>query len=251
MLGRRMVPLKLRCAVNGRMRQRVGLFATGRAAFSQEGEDLVIARLLDIDQRPDGFYVDVGAHHPERFSNTMFFYQRGWRGINIDPMPGMAKEFAARRPRDINLEVAISENSTTIEYAVFNEPALNGCDMRLASTRNGKNGHRIVNHFPVQCRRLDEVLDEHMPADTMIDFLSVDVEGHDLSVLKSNAWGRYRPMLVLAEDIGVVSLGDLNSSAIAAFMRDVGYLPISKCAMTLIFADKARIRQTELGVRLS
>lgn len=52
-----------------------------------------------------GFYVDVGAHHPMRFSNTYFFYRMGWSGINIDAMPGSMKEFKKYRRRDINLEL--------------------------------------------------------------------------------------------------------------------------------------------------
>ena len=56
-----------------------------------------------------GFYVDIGAHHPKRFSNTYIFYQRGWRGINIDAKPGTKEVFNKLRPRDINLEVPISE----------------------------------------------------------------------------------------------------------------------------------------------
>ncbi len=54
------------------------------ASFSQEGEDRILAALLGLrEARKPGFYVDVGAHHPERFSNTLIFYNRGWRGINI------------------------------------------------------------------------------------------------------------------------------------------------------------------------
>ena len=60
-------------------------------SWSQEGEDRILYRIFE--QQPVGFYVDVGAHHPKRFSNTYFFYRRGWRGINIDAMPGSMKNF--------------------------------------------------------------------------------------------------------------------------------------------------------------
>ena len=58
-------------------------------SFSQEGEDLVLARIFE--GKKNGFYVDIGAHHPTRFSNTHYFYRRGWSGINIDAMPGSMK----------------------------------------------------------------------------------------------------------------------------------------------------------------
>jgi hypothetical protein len=55
-------------------------------SYSQEGEDMVLYRTFETVK--EGFYVDVGAHHPDRFSNTYKFYKQGWRGINIDAMPG-------------------------------------------------------------------------------------------------------------------------------------------------------------------
>jgi hypothetical protein len=74
-----------------------------RSSWSQEGEDLILARIFG--DKPDGFYVDVGAHHPKRFSNTYYFYRRGWRGINIDAMPGSMLAFNRLRPSDINIEL--------------------------------------------------------------------------------------------------------------------------------------------------
>ena len=79
-------------------------------AYAQEGEDLILYRIFE--QTPPGFYVDIGAHHPCCFSSTYLFYQRGWRGINIDAMPGSMDLFRRIRPRDINLESAISEDGT-------------------------------------------------------------------------------------------------------------------------------------------
>src|SRR4051812_23180628 len=74
-------------------------------AFAQEGEDRLLLRLLE--GAPAGFYVDVGAHHPQRFSTTFAFYLAGWRGINIDPRSGTRALFDRIRPRDINLELAV------------------------------------------------------------------------------------------------------------------------------------------------
>ncbi len=71
-------------------------------SYSQEGEDMILARLFENQQ--NGFYIDVGAHHPQRFSNTYFFYKKGWRGINVDAMLGSMKLFNKIRSRDINIE---------------------------------------------------------------------------------------------------------------------------------------------------
>ncbi|HIB94217.1 MAG TPA: SAM-dependent methyltransferase, partial [Candidatus Lambdaproteobacteria bacterium] len=101
--------------------------------FSQEGEDVILRRIFE-DQK-NGFYIDIGAHHPKRFSNTYYFYDRGWEGINIDATPGSMKIFQKFRPRDINLEIAISEKEQQLTYFMFNEPALNSFSKSLSDKR--------------------------------------------------------------------------------------------------------------------
>jgi hypothetical protein len=66
----------------------------------------------------DGFYIDIGAHHPKRFSMTQIFYKKGWSGINIDAMPGSMKEFYRTRVRDVNLEIAISKEEGELTFYV-------------------------------------------------------------------------------------------------------------------------------------
>src|ERR1700726_1466588 len=78
-------------------------------AYSQDGEDMILRRLFE--RQKSGFYVDVGAHHPYRFSNTCYFYRRGWRGINIDPNPEAIAAFRRDRPHDINVCVGVSEEA--------------------------------------------------------------------------------------------------------------------------------------------
>ena len=75
-------------------------------SYSQEGEDMILMRLFENQKM--GFYVDVGAHHPKRFSNTYFFYKLGWKGINVDAMPGSMTAFNRIRARDINIEKPVS-----------------------------------------------------------------------------------------------------------------------------------------------
>lgn len=134
----------------------------------------------------EGSFVDVGAHHPTRFSNTYLFYLRGWRGINIDPLPGSRAEFERIRPNDINLELAVGDSPTPLVYHLFNEPALNGFDAKLSKSRDGLRGYRIVRKIEVPVRPLQSILAEYLPVGRDIDFLTVDVEGLDLSVLRSN-----------------------------------------------------------------
>jgi FkbM family methyltransferase len=210
-------------------------FAT--RSYAQEGEDMVLRRLFEGE--PGGFYVDVGAHHPQRFSNTWHFYERGWQGINIEPNPELIALLRAVRPRDINVEAGVSDDPGTLTYFQFNDPALNTFDERLARKRETLPGYRLVSTTLVLLRSLADVLSEHSGPGFPISFLSVDVEGYDLRVLRSNDWNRFRPRYVLAEALET-SLADVAGHPQSRFLSQVGYEAIAKTVNTVFYADARR-----------
>ncbi len=204
--------------------------------WSQEGEDQILKRIFS--GKKSGFYVDVGAHHPKRFSNTYLFYKSGWSGINIDAMPGSMKPFQRARPRDINLELGIGRARGELEYYVFNEPALNGFSASLSESRDAEDSaYAIKDVIKMPVVPLAAALENNLPPGQSIDFLSVDVEGLDLEVLQSNNWDRYRPAYVLVEILRS-SLHDVFDCEAARFMQSVGYEIYAKSANTVIFRSK-------------
>ena len=199
--------------------------------FSQEGEDVILRRIFE-DQK-NGFYIDIGAHHPKRFSNTYYFYDRGWEGINIDATPGSMKIFQKFRPRDINLEIAISEKEQLLTYFMFNEPALNSFSKSLSDKRQNEKCY-IEKTISIPSFPLSTILDKHLPPEQIINFLSVDVEGLDLQVLTSNDWNKYRPKVVLAEVLGA-SLNTIKQDPVYKYLTNQGYILFSKLIHTCIF----------------
>jgi FkbM family methyltransferase len=205
-----------------------------RLSYSQDGEDMVLRRMFE--GRRSGFYVDVGAHHPFRFSNTCYFHRLGWRGINIDPNPDAITAFRRARPSDSNVCVGVADVTSTIAYHIFNEPALNTFDTRLAVERARLPGYRLLETRSVPVRRLEDLLAEHLPPDGKIDFLSIDVEGMDLSVLRSNDWGRFRPGILLVE-AHERAVSGIEHDPINIFAVAIGYRLIAKTLNTLIYED--------------
>jgi FkbM family methyltransferase len=199
--------------------------------YGQDGEDLILNRLLDGQSL--GFFVDVGAHHPVRFSNTYLFYQRGWRGINIDAMPGSMNKFNKVRPRDINIECGVAGKAGKLMYHRFNEPALNTFDAAEAELKN-KAPYQMIETIEVAVERLDALLACYLPVGQKIDFLSVDVEGKDEEVLRSNDWSRYRPRFILAETLRTDML-TLAECPVVQFLGSVGYKPVGKAYNTSFF----------------
>jgi hypothetical protein len=156
-------------------------FEYANLSWAQEGEDQILRRIFEW--KKDGFYIDVGAHHPKRFSNTYLFYKRGWRGINIDAMPGSMHSFNKVRSRDINLELGIAEQKAKLDYYIFNEPALNGFSRDLSQERHTADSPYLIKDFiKVDVLPLHEVLDQYLPTGQSIDFMSVDVEGLDFQI---------------------------------------------------------------------
>lgn len=208
-----------------------------RPSYAQEGEDLVLERLFEGVRA--GFYVDVGAHHPLRYSNTYAFYVRGWRGINVDPDPDAAGLFARLRPQDTFVNAGVSDEPGSLTYYRFNEPALNTFDSVLAEQRARLDPYRIVDTTSVPVTTLSDILYRHLPAGHEIAFLTVDVEGYDLRVLRSNDWRRFRPQYVLSESLGS-SIATLASDPQCRFLGTVGYEPFAKTANTVFYQDVHR-----------
>lgn len=199
-------------------------------SFSQEGEDMILSKLFE--EKEKGFFIDIGAHHPIRFSNTYKLYLNGWRGINIDAMPNSMNLFKKYRKEDINLEIPISKVSKTMPFYTYNEPALNTFSEELAKERG--EAKQIYN---LETKTLSEVLDQYMPKNIQkIDFMSIDVEGLDFEVLESNDWAKYKPTVILIESLSTAkNISDSLNSEVAHYLYAKNYSLYSKSDKTLFF----------------
>ncbi len=224
-LTRRWLPLSLKRS----LQQLLLGYDSYAPSFSSAGEDMVLRHLLGSDKM-NGFYVDVGAFHPTLFSNTYFFYLNGWSGINVEARPGSKALFDKVRPRDVNLELGISRGSGSLTYYFIGESSPMNSFSRDFLKQIQMLDH-VKSEIAVPTAPLAEVLERHLTKGQAIDFLNVDVEGHDLEVLESNDWQRFRPRIVVVEDEAL----DPGKSAIVGLMRTHGY---ELCAQNVIVLDK-------------
>ena len=214
-------------------------------SYSQYGEDIILRNLFV--NKDDGFYVDVGAYHPKFLSNTYYFYKKGWRGINIDATPGSMKLFRKIRPRDINVEAAISSERKILKFFIFDgeNKYFNTFSEEFAK-KWGKSYKDVVE---IQTTTLGEILDKYIPPGQEIDFLSVDVEGLDYDVLLSNNWQKYRPKVIVVEVKGK-TIEDILKSEIYMFLKEKNYEFFAKTFCNAIFVGKdfleARFNDSEI-----
>jgi len=130
-----------------------------KAYYSEQGEDIILKSIFSYQAQ--GFYDDVGARHPIDSSNTYLFYKKGWCGINIDAFLGSMKMFNRKRPRDINLEIVISDTSERKKYYMFNCPKVNA--FYKVSARPSPRQYTLVSTKEMQTFVLKDVLEENLP----------------------------------------------------------------------------------------
>jgi hypothetical protein len=218
----------------------------GRLSFSQDGEDIVLHSLFETIPPVARFYVDVGAYHPKRFSNTYFFYRQGWRGINIDAMPGSMKVFEQDRPRDINLETAISAIPQILTYHMFREPCLNTLDDEVASNRCKSVSNPLyqpIGTSRIKTSTLTEILEQNLPPGQRVGFLNVDAEGLDLDILRSLDFMKYPPQYILVEHKLLIGSKEKNEeSEIVDFLSRKGYQIVGRTYRTSIFLSESHFQ---------
>lgn len=163
-------------------------------SYAQNHEDVLLRRVFPDDK--NGFYIDVGANDPVRDSVTKHFYDRGWHGINIEPQNVPYKQLCAQRPNDINLKIGLSNADTTLELSeCVPHDGVSTFSADLASMWCEK-GMEFVQRT-VSVTTLARVCEDHV--DRTIDFLKIDVEGHEREVIEGGDWVRWRPRVVLLE----------------------------------------------------
>lgn len=185
-------------------------------SYSGDGEDKFLMNYFK--NKKNGFYVDIGAHDPLYLSNTYIFYKKGWRGINIDPTPGIMVKFNKIRPNDINLEIPISDKKEILKFNLNKEPSHN-------SFLNSVN---VLDIKEVETFTLNEIFDKYIKSDINIDFISIDTEGFDYKVLTSFDINKYRPNVIIIEN---------EDKKIDSYLSKNEYVKLFKSRYNLIYKD--------------
>lgn len=201
-------------------------------SYAQEGEDILLHRILE--RIPKGTYIDIGAHHPFRFSNTYNLYKRGWSGICIDPNPDISHLFDKFRPKDIFINIGVSEKPSLMRYYQYEHPAYNTCDLDLVTERKNV---KPISETTITTKTLSSILNEHLQNNQKINLMSIDVEGMDFEVLKSNDWKKYRPDWIFLET-DILKIKEYLGSEMHVFMESNGYKLYSKLFKSILYAKE-------------
>jgi FkbM family methyltransferase len=203
--------------------------------FSQSGEDLIVMyvfRALGI-QKPS--YLDIGAFLPVFSNNTYLFYLAGGRGVLVEPNVDLTAELRRARPEDVTLPVGIgfSDKEDSLDYYRLDTPQLNTFDKDRADDLV-RSGHKLVEVIKARLLPINRVIAEHFGGKSP-DYLSIDVEGLDLSILKTLDFAKYRPKVICAETAS--PRGDKMEPGVADLLREKGYSVRGMTFPNTIFVD--------------
>ncbi|MBR1420930.1 MAG: FkbM family methyltransferase [Selenomonadaceae bacterium] len=177
--------------------------------YSLDFEDLILFAMLH--EIRDGFYIDVGANDPSINSVTKIFYDRGWSGINIEPLRSRCKLLEEFRPRDINLCIGIgSESDEKIFYEIpeldilssFSEEVAreNAEEMIRANSQSDFSKREIIRESSRKIMTLTEVFRSYCDPQQPVHFCKIDVEGFEHEVLLGvKNWQKFRPWIFCIE----------------------------------------------------
>lgn len=193
-----------------RIRQNEAIFAAAREArdlislakglkrgtFSQHGEDAFIHALLGGQQH--GFYVDIGASHPFRISNTYMLYRMGWSGVTVEPIPALARLHKRWRPRDTLVQAAIGPETGELQFFEMFPSVLSTLDPATAERYVADGKAEILHRYPIKVVTPMELVQE-FAGNRTIDLLSMDIEGLDVRTIREIDFSRVRPRLLCIE----------------------------------------------------
>ena len=214
---------------------KLGKSVGGQIVFGQEGEDIILTRFFG--NKANGFFIDVGAHHPTRFSNTYMLSLNGWSGINIDANQHAINLFKLARTRDINICSSVGENNELRKYFCFAESALNTFDEEVAQMYLSS-GHNIDRIESLYSTKLKDLLEANVKPGTAIDLLNIDVEGLELEVIKSNDWSKYAPTVVVVEILDV-TVEQAIEHEVTKTIESYGYVLFSKLFNSCIYLKRS------------
>jgi FkbM family methyltransferase len=206
-------------------------------SFSQSGEDVIISYIFRTIGILNPSYIDIGAHHPYRFSNTAIFYESGSCGINVEPDPDLFQQISSIRKNDINLNIGIGHKEDSLEFYKLSVPALNTFVKEEAERLAAKFGYSIVEVLEIPVKKLDTIINKHANG-IFPDLLTIDVEGADEFII-SEINPKNGPIVICAETISFEEDGSgVKNMEIIKMLESKGYMLYADTYINSIFVKK-------------
>jgi FkbM family methyltransferase len=221
----------------GRAVRRIFDFAIPQTSYAQAGEDMVVDFLFQgVGVQP--LYLELGANHPKAGNNTYKFYRRGCHGVLVEADPSLIQAIRSARKRDTVLNVGVGlDDSPSKKFFIFECSGINTFDEKEAMDRDQNSSTKIKAVIDVPMMTVNKIISEYLPR--MPDFLSIDIEGLDLAVLKTLDFDLY-PIPVICAETCLFSETHIKGKdqEIEKFLATKGYFVYADTYVNTIFVNK-------------
>jgi FkbM family methyltransferase len=212
-------------------------------SYAQQGEDLIVDKILEFIGIARPTYLDIGAFAPIVWSNTYLLYQKGCRGVLVEPNPARRGALVAERPGDVVLSVGVGSGEPG-EADFFMIGNADGSAIDTFQRAQADEARRLVGEkasvkkvIKVPLVSINEIIAKHFRGAP--DFLSIDTEGMDLEILRSLDFNRFRPAVVCAETL--IFGPKKVETRILDLMAERGYTVRGGTHVNTIFLDDRRL----------
>lgn len=209
-----------------------------KISYAACGEDIIVDYIFQGLKIPNPSYLDVGAHHPTYLSNTYLFYRKGCRGVCVEPDPTLFPAIARARPRDICLNIGIGvDTEGEADFYIMTARTLNTFSREEAERYQSYGNQRIESVIRMPLVPLNKIISQHFAA--YPNFISLDVEGWDLDIIRSFDFGTLRPEVFCIETITYTEdKTERKITEITDHMISNGYFPFGDTYVNTIFVAK-------------
>jgi len=214
-----------------------------QTSYSQSGEDLIVRFIFNELQIPKPGYLDVGAHHPFYLSNTALFYEKGCRGINVEPDPELFNNFTRYRKDDKNLNIGIGDHDGEANFYIISSPTLNTFSKQEAEAYKNEGDYTITKTVKTPVRTLKRIIDEHANG-AFPQYLNLDAEGIDELIVKSIDYSHNYPLVMCIETISFSTSGNgIKNTALIDYVKGNGYMVYADTYINTIFVREEAFRK--------
>lgn len=212
----------------------------GGPSYSQSGEDRIIKYILDVIGVAKPTYLDIGAHHPVRINNTYLFYQNGCRGVCVEPNPRLFASLGGARSDDVCLNVGVGgTRQKSMPFYEMSSDTLSTFSEPEARRYVKEHGEKIVRIVDVEIVTPEDIIASHFQSPP--DFVSLDVEGLELEILRAFDLTGERPAVFCVETITYATDGTGKKlTNVIEHLTEAGYMVYADTNINTILVDRNR-----------
>lgn len=214
-----------------------------KISYSQCGEDLIVDFIFTTLKIKSPSYLDIGAHHPYYLSNTAFFYLKNSFGVSVEPDPYLFKTIKEERPNEISLNVGVGlKTGEQADFYIMNVPTLNTFSKAEAERYASYSDKKIKEIIKLPLLTVNQIIETNFKGKTP-NFISLDVEGMDMEIIKSFDFDKYRPEVFCIETLTYTEDNtEEKLNNIIEFMLNKGYFLYADTYINSVFVEKNKWR---------